>query len=57
MIGHGEIKITGELTTQAKITNTEIMDCVKQVLEDNRYEWDNFSVETNIVKQSPYIAQ
>lgn len=57
MIGHWEIKITGELTTSANITNTEIMDCVKQVLEDNRYEWENFSVDTNIVKQSPYIAQ
>lgn len=48
MGGHGIITITGELTTKAYVN---IHDIVKKIVGDK------YGIQTNIVKQSPEIAQ
>lgn len=46
--GHGKISISGEITTKAKV---DIEGVVKGIVGQD------YKVETNIVKQSPFIAQ
>lgn len=54
MIGHWEIKITGEVTSRASVDYDNI---VKKVLTDNRYDPELFTLTVNVVQQSKYIAQ
>ena len=55
MIWHWEVKITGELTTNAEV---DFVPLIEKVLEDNRYDPEDFKqIDINIVKQSNYIAQ
>lgn len=54
MGGHGQIYLTGELTTAADV---DIQQCVSQVLIDNRYDPSDYKIFTNIVSQSPDIAR
>lgn len=54
MGGHGQIYITGELTTRADV---DIEKCVHTVLADNRYNPLNYKITQNIVEQSPDIAR
>jgi S-adenosylmethionine synthetase len=54
MGGHGQIYITGELTTRADV---DIQRCVDTVLSDNRYNPNDYRITTSIVGQSPDIAR
>lgn len=54
MGGHGQIYLTGELTTAADV---DIQQCVSQVLIDNRYDPSDYKIFANIVSQSPDIAR
>jgi len=50
--GLGEVYITGEITSTAKVTSTEIRDIVRQVTKDSAIK-----VQLNLNQQSAEIAQ
>lgn len=50
--GHGQLTITGEVTSQYHLDNDDIHQIVDSVLGDN-----NLAIKTNIVQQSPEIAR
>ena len=54
MGGHGQIYVTGELTTKADV---DIEKCVHIVLLENRYNPKDYKIHQNIVSQSPDIAR
>lgn len=54
---HNRIFITWEVTTKEKILDDEYKELVEAVLMDNRYHPNDYSIEINISKQSPNIAQ
>jgi S-adenosylmethionine synthetase len=53
MGGHGKIRITGEITTNAVVDYAE---CARTVLRDNRYNPDDYEIDVHIAQQSPDIA-
>lgn len=55
--GHGDIYITGEITSKATISEDTIIEAAEKVLADNRYDPSGYYITTNIVKQSPNIAK
>jgi S-adenosylmethionine synthetase len=53
MGGHGQIWITGEISTRASV---DYVACARQVLADNRYDPNDYQIHTHIAAQSPEIA-